>query len=56
MKVFHVSWNVPGTIFHEMLWKKNFTLYPCLNTENIFEWMYISETIENIITTKNSYW
>ena len=30
MKVFHVSWNEPETVFHEMLWKKNFTVYPSL--------------------------
>ena len=30
MKVFHVSWNAPETVFHEMLWKKRFTVYPCL--------------------------
>ena len=32
MKVFHVSWNAPEPVFHEMLWKKYFTVYPCLNT------------------------
>ena len=26
MKVFHVSWNDPETVFHEMPWKKNFTI------------------------------
>ena len=30
MKVFHVSWNDPETVFHEMPWKKNFTVYPSL--------------------------
>ena len=30
-KVFHVSWNDPETVFHEILWKKNFTVYPSLN-------------------------
>ena len=30
MKVFHVSWNDPETVFHEMLWKKNFTVHPSL--------------------------
>ena len=30
MKVFHVSWNDPETVFHEILWKKNFTVYPSL--------------------------
>ena len=30
MKVFYVSWNDPETAFHEMLWKKNFTVYPSL--------------------------
>ena len=30
MKVFHVSWNDPETVLHEMLWKKNFTVYPSL--------------------------
>ena len=30
MKVFYVSWNVPETAFHEMLWKKSLTVYPCL--------------------------
>ena len=31
MKLFHVSWNDPETVFHEMPWKKNFTVYPSLN-------------------------
>ena len=31
MKVFYVSWNGPENIFHEILWKKSFTVYPCLN-------------------------
>ena len=31
MKVFHISWNDPETVFHEMPWKKNFTVYPSLN-------------------------
>ena len=31
MKVFHGSWNAPETVFHEMLWKKNSTMYPFLN-------------------------
>ena len=30
MKVFHVSWNHPEVAFHEMPWKKNFTVYPSL--------------------------
>ena len=30
MKAFHVSWNDPETVFHEMPWKKNFTVYPSL--------------------------
>ena len=33
MKVFHVSWNVPETVFHEMLWKKSFTVYPCFKAK-----------------------
>ena len=30
MKIFHGSWNAPETVFYEMLWKKNFTVYPSL--------------------------
>ena len=30
MKVFHISWNDPETVFNEILWKKNFTVYPSL--------------------------
>ena len=30
MKVFYVSWNVPETAFHEMLWKRSVTVHPCL--------------------------
>ena len=30
MKVFYVSWNDLETVFHEMPWKKNFTVYPSL--------------------------
>ena len=26
MKVCHVSWNAPETVFHEMLWKKSFSV------------------------------
>ena len=32
MKVFHISWNDPETVFHEMPWKKNFTIYPSLKS------------------------
>ena len=39
MKVFHVSWNDPETVLHEMPWKKNFTVYPSLlKTKNFFHW------------------
>ena len=31
MKVLHGSWNTTETVFHEMLWKKRFTVYPSLN-------------------------
>ena len=27
MKVFHISWNDPETVFHEMPWKKNFSVF-----------------------------
>ena len=30
MKLFHVSWNESETVFYEMPWKKNFTVYPSL--------------------------
>ena len=30
MKAFYVSWNALETLFHEILWKKNFALYHCL--------------------------
>ena len=30
MNVFHVPWNAHETVFHEMPWKKSFTVYPCL--------------------------
>ena len=51
MKVFHVSSNDPETVFHEMLWKKNFTAYPSLK---LFEW-YVQnfecfERVTRIIT------
>ena len=32
VKVCHVSWNRPETVFYEMPWKKNFTVYPSLYT------------------------
>ena len=35
MKVFHISWNDPETVFHEMPWKKNFTVYPSLKKTNL---------------------
>ena len=31
MKLFHVSWNDSETVFHEILWKKIFAVYPSLN-------------------------
>ena len=37
MKVFHVSWNDPKTVFHKMLWKKNFTVYPSLKVYWCFQ-------------------
>ena len=36
MKVFYVSWNDLETVFPEMPWKKNFTVYPSLKS-NYFE-------------------
>ena len=30
VKVFHILWNDPETVFHEMPWKKNFIVYPSL--------------------------
>ena len=36
MKLFHVSWNDPETVFHEMPWKKNFTVYPSLKKHIFF--------------------
>ena len=27
MKLFQVSWNAPETVFHEMISKRNFTVY-----------------------------
>ena len=36
IKVFHISWNDPETVFHEMTWKKNFTVYPSLKTPFTF--------------------
>ena len=39
MKAFHVLWHVPENVFHEILWKKSFTvLHPCLNKRNIYIW------------------
>ena len=32
MIVFHISWNAHETVFHEMLWKKSFPVYPRLYT------------------------
>ena len=35
MKLFHASWNDSEIVFHEMLWKKNFAVYPSLNFTTI---------------------
>ena len=35
MKVFRISWNDPETVFHEMPWKKNFTVYPSLYSKSV---------------------
>ena len=35
VKVLYVSWNHPETVFHEMPWKKNFTVYPSLNNAHV---------------------
>ena len=35
MRVFHASWNGPETVFHEMPWKKSFSVYPYLNREEV---------------------
>ena len=40
MKVFHVSWNHPETVFHEMPWKKDFTVYPSLYANCILLYNY----------------
>ena len=48
MKVFHVLWNVPETVFHEMLWKKSFTVYPCLKI--IMNCSFSNQNIFTIIT------
>ena len=49
MKVFYVSWNDPKTVFHEILWKKNFTVYPSLKKNflafNYFIWWCLSLNI-----------
>ena len=31
MKVSHISSNTTDTVFPKMVWKKSFTVYPCLN-------------------------
>ena len=38
MKVFYVSWNDLETVFHEMPWKKNFTVYPSLYNTHIAQY------------------
>ena len=43
MKLFHLSWNDPETVFHEVPWKKNFTVYPSLNVIYVF-----NESLKNI--------
>ena len=44
MKPFHVSWNVHETVFHEMLWKKSFTVHPSLNSIKQFKiyWPFLT--------------
>ena len=46
-KVFHVSWNDPETVFHEILWKKNFTAY--LSLKNTYfekhQWKPVYENL-----------
>ena len=40
MTVFHVSSNAPEIVFHEMLWKKSFTVYPCIKSEIRIWWYF----------------
>ena len=53
MKVFHVSWNALETVFHEMLWKKSFTVYPCLKCcFNISSHYYIQKQLSRTVLKK----
>ena len=38
MKGFYVSWNTLETVFHEILWKKNFAVYPSLRRNIRVRW------------------
>ena len=40
MKVFYVSLNALGTVFPEILWKKNFTVYPFLKKDSSLKIIY----------------
>ena len=54
MKVFHISWNDPETVFHEMPWKKNFTVYPSLKGDiYICKSRYVEDDFE--FTSKLTY-
>ena len=41
----------PETVFHETLWKKSFTVYPCLNTSP-FGWLTIKKNTLKSFTSK----
>ena len=63
-KVFHVSWNAPETVFHEILWKKSYTVYPCrkslmqivefLNFVHIWV-MFSNQNCESLIKELNEF-
>ena len=58
MKVFHISWNDPETVFHEMPWMKNFRVYPPLKwlckhmkkvrsrANLVFQWIFVLNSVK----------
>ena len=53
VKVYYVSWNDPETVFHEMLWKKKFTVYPSLKKKIVFCYLFCIQWIATVHSEPN---
>ena len=51
MKVFHVPWNASENVFHEIPWKKSFTVYTCLKKSHSKK-LQLAQSYELIVNNK----